>query len=127
MEEADEAFAQLHRHRGVAQAGRAGDALRLVAGFAAKLFLHLEAAGAGAALLGEQGAEGILLPLSVVGQLPGLQRAEGDGQAGDLGESPFVLLVRLGVNNCVDEFAIITPVPVSRAVGLAAGCLWFAN
>ena len=87
LEEAHQPVAHAHRHRAVAQTDRAGDRLRFAGGLMAQAFLRLQAGGARAAFFGKQRAKSVLIALAVVRQLPGFDRLQGDGQAGQVAES----------------------------------------
>jgi hypothetical protein len=65
--------------------------------------LHLEAGGAGAALLRHERAKGVLVPLSVVGQLPRFHRAQHDRQSGGVTERALVILVHFRTGEDFDQ------------------------
>ena len=68
-----------------------------------QLLLHLQAGSAGAAGLQHHRAKGTLVAVAVMRKLPGFHRPQRHGQAGGLGERPFVVLENLGVAERLDQ------------------------
>ncbi len=113
--------AHAHRHRAVAQTGRAGDRFRLIGGLLAQAFLHLQAGGAGAVFSGKQRAKGVLIALAVMGQLPGFDRLQRDRQAGQVAEGALVIAIDAGVGQRLHQGAVALAVFGRRRGGIAVG------
>ena len=107
LQKADEPVAQPHRHGGVEQSGLAGDRLRFIGGFFAKLFPHLQTGGARVAFLRHQRAKGIFVPLAVMRQLPGFHRLQRHRQARQHVERALILLINLRIRDGLDQGAVV--------------------
>ena len=87
-----------------------------------KLLLHLQAGRARPALFRQHGAQGILVALAVVRQLPRFHRAQRDGQAGGFAERLLVILKDLRVNQALDQALVVVAVHLLLPVGLHKIC-----
>ena len=119
LQEADQPVPQAHRHRCVAQARRTADRVWLVGRHFGKLFLHLQARGAGPARLRHNSAERTFIALAVMGKLPRFHRAQGHRQPRGFGEGPFVVLKDLRVAESLNQAAVAAGCGVAARF---AGC-----
>ena len=110
LEEADQLLPQTNRHRRIHQAQLAGHRGGLKPGAFRELLLHLQAGSAGPAFFRQHGAEGILVALAVMGQLPRFHRAQRDGQTGGFAEGLLVILEDFRVDQALDQVLVVVPV-----------------
>jgi len=84
-------LAQLERHRRFGETKRASHRGRQIAGMANHLFMGSETDSERLRVFGEKRAKRILVPFPMMGELPILQRTQGEGQPGCLGENALVI------------------------------------
>ena len=99
----------------------AGQGLRARRWRFGNLLLETKAGGAGAAFLGHDGAEGVFVAFAAVGQLPGFDGAQGDGQAGGFAESALIVLIDAGVCQGLDEVGAVAGEVVAAVFHLGDG------
>ena len=118
LQEADQPVAQPHRHGGVAQARRAAHGMGFLRRARRQSLLHLQAGGASAARLQHHRAEGALVALAVMRELPRFHRPQRHRQTRGFGERPLVILEYLGVAQRLDQ----VPVGIGPATGAWLEC-----
>ena len=67
-----------------------------------KFLLHIQTGGATAALFRHQSAEGVLVLISLLSQLPDLDRPQGQGQTGRFPERALVILIDFGTGKLLE-------------------------
>ncbi len=103
---ADRFLAQLERHCRLGKAKRAGHRGRQIARVANHLVMGFEANCERLWILGEERAERILVSLPVMGELPILQRAQGERQPGCLRENALVIAEQFRAPQHVDQLPV---------------------
>jgi len=113
LQKADQPIAEPHRDGGLAQAGGAGERMRLLGRGGGQLFLHRQARRAGAAGLQHHGAKGAFVALPMMGELPGLHRPQRHRQPGRLGEGARIILKHHGIVQRLDQAAVVVHLAAS--------------
>lgn len=121
LEEAEQFVANGDGDAGVAKARETFHRARAAADLFGDLLLGFEAGRAGAVALRHDDAKGIFGFLAVMGTLPRLDRAQAEGQARRFAESPFVILIDLGLRQGFDEFLILASF---HNINVASQCEW---
>jgi len=106
LEEANGFVAKVDGNSGIAEAVGAGNGMCLGAGAVSELLLGLEAGCAGAAFFCHEAAKTVFASFPVKGQLPGLDRAEGYGEAGGIAEGALVIVVDFGARQLFDYVTV---------------------
>src|SRR5688572_9350372 len=96
MEETNQAVAEFHGDSRIAHAGRASNGTSSIARGFRESLLHLEARRAGFASSRHDRAEGVLLSLAVMRELPRLHRAKAERESRCVAERALVFAVDFG-------------------------------